>query len=90
MPNKKMTEEKQERKPTDWKDAVVKWMGLFPVLLVIACTTKMLGVKPLPLKLFIESLIIVPLLHYIVTPFMERTFSGWIYDDESKEAKREG
>lgn len=77
---------KKRGKTTDWKDVIVKWMGLFPVLLVIAYTTKFLGIEPLALKLFCETIIVVPLLHYVVTPLMERTFSDWIHDDEDDDS----
>lgn len=75
--------------PTAWKDIVVKWLGLFPVLLVISYTTKFLGIKPLALKLFCETVIVVPLLHYIVTPLMEQWFSDWIHDGKGEASGKE-
>lgn len=59
---------------------LVKWMGLFPVLLLIAYTIKWLPIDPvLPLKLLIETAILVPLLNYVITPLMDDLFSDWLY-----------
>ncbi|OAV46028.1 hypothetical protein [Lewinella sp. 4G2] len=65
--------------PTKWKLLIVKWLGLFPTILVISYSTKWLGLKPLALKLAVETLILVPLLAYVVTPMMDSIFSEWLY-----------
>ena len=74
-----MADPKEGISPPEWKLNVIKWLGLFPVILVVSYTTKFLGIKPLALKLFVETLIIVPLLSYVVTPKMDDWFSDWLY-----------
>ena len=60
---------------------LVKWLGLFPVLLVLAYGLKMLNIEPLWFKLLLETAILVPLLNYVITPFMDSVFSDWLYKD---------
>ena len=75
--------------PPKWKLIIVTWLGLFPVLLVLSYGTKLLGVKPLILKLFIETIILVPLLNYVIQPFMDSLLSKWLYRgiDEKQQQK---
>ena len=59
---------------------LVKWLGLFPVLLAVAYTIKLLPIDPaLPLKLLMETAVLVPLLNYVITPFMDDLFADWLY-----------
>lgn len=58
---------------------LVKWLGLFPVLLIIAYTLQWLKVEPLWFKLICETAILVPLLNYVITPMMDSLFSEWLY-----------
>ena len=74
-----MAKDDKQKSPPGWKEIIVKWLGLFPVILVISYCTKWIGIQPLYLKLFVETVIIVPLLHYAVTPLMKTLFSDWLY-----------
>lgn len=76
MPEQTQTAEQK----TEWKAVVVKWIGLFPALLAIAYLTKFIGIKPLALKLFVETIIVVPLVHYVIAPKMKSLFHDWVYD----------
>ncbi len=68
---------------------LVKWLGLMPALLVVAYTLKWLKVEPLWLKLFLETLILVPLLNYVITPLVDSLFSNWLYRGIDKDAQRQ-
>ena len=61
---------------------LVKWLGLFPPLIAIAYAIKWLPIDP-PLwgRLLIETAILVPLLNYVITPFVDDLFSDWLYAD---------
>ena len=75
-----MGDPKEGASPPTWKLMLVKWMGLFPALLTVAYAVKWLPVDPpLWLRLLIETAILVPLLNYVVTPFMDDLFEGWLY-----------
>ena len=74
--------------PPMWKFLIVKWMGLFPTILVFAYTSKMIGIEPMWLKMLIESVVLVPLLAYVITPFMDTVFSEWLYKGIDPEQQR--
>ena len=68
---------------------LVKWLGLFPVLVAFAYFFTYLGLKPLWLMLFVETLFLIPLLNYAITPFMDSLFAKWLYEgiDEEQQNK---
>ena len=75
-----MGDPKEGASPPTWKLMLVKWLGLFPVLLLVAYTIKLLPIDPvLPLKLLMETAVVVPILNFIVTPLMDDLFSDWLY-----------
>lgn len=65
--------------PPRWKQAIVEWMGLIPVLLFLSYLIKWLGVETMWLKLIIEASILVPLLKFVIVPLMDGLFSDWLY-----------
>ena len=68
---------------------LVKWLGLFPILLILAYSLKWLKVEPLWFKLICETAVLVPLLNYVITPVMDSLFSDWLYEgiDEEQQQK---
>lgn len=74
--------------PPTWKLMLVKWMGLFPPLLLVAYLLQYLEVEPLWWKLVLETSIIVPLLNYVIAPLMDSVFSRWLYAGVDKEQQR--
>ena len=68
---------------------LVKWLGLFPVLLVVAYALKWLKVEPLWFKLILETAILVPLLNYVITPMMDSLFSEWLYEGVDEDAQHQ-
>lgn len=75
-----MSDSSNDRSPPTWKVMILKWLALFPVLLVLSYLIEWLPVDPaLWLKLMIETMITVPLLNYVITPWIDRTFENWLY-----------
>ena len=75
-----MGDPKAGASPPTWKLMLVKWLGLFPVILAISYVIEWLPVDPaLWLKLLVTTAITVPLLNYVITPWMDDTFSDWLY-----------
>lgn len=68
---------------------LVKWLGLFPILLILAYGLKWLKVEPLWLKLLCETAILVPLLNYVITPWMDSLFSSWLYEGVDEDAQQQ-
>ena len=85
---------KEGPSPPTWKLAIVKWIGLFPPLLGLAYGFDYLSQTFLPtdlwcvqpngtlllwFKLLLETLILVPLLNFVITPLMDDWFAGFLY-----------
>ena len=75
-----MGDPKEGASPPTWKLMLVKWIGLFPVLLAVAYLIQVLPIDPpLPLKLLMETAVVVPLLNYVITPLVDDLFASWLY-----------
>ena len=75
--------------PPTWKLMLVKWLGLLPPLMTIAYILMWLKVEPLWFKLLIETAILVPLLNYVITPFVDSLFSEWLYEGIDEDAQKQ-
>ncbi|WP_116124637.1 hypothetical protein [Lewinella sp. IMCC34183] len=76
--------------PPTWKLMLVKWLGLFPPLLLIAYFLQWLKIEPLWFKLFLETLFLVPLLNYVITPVVDSLFSEWLYAGVDEDQQNQG
>ncbi|WP_168037251.1 hypothetical protein [Neolewinella antarctica] len=68
---------------------LVKWLGLYPLLVAVSYLMKWISVEPLWFKLICTTAILVPLLNYVITPLMDSLFSEWLYKgiDEEEQHK---
>ena len=70
---------------------VAKWLVLLPALMLVAYTIKWSAWEPvLWVKLIAETVVLIPLMHYVITPVIDRALSGWLYAgiDEEQQHKR--
>lgn len=80
--------------PPTWKLALVKWVGIYPPLLVLAYGFDFLSKQFLPTSLWIvkddgtmllwfkllcETAILVPFLNFILTPWLDDVFARFLY-----------
>lgn len=94
-----MSDPKKGPPPPTWRLMLVKWLGIFPPLLAIsyaltwiskgAFPTSWMLVKPdgtlvLWAKLFVETLVLVPLLNLVITPWLDDVFEDFLYSDEQQ------
>ncbi len=68
---------------------LVKWLGLLPPLMIVAYVLKWLKVEPLWFKLICETIVLVPLLNYVITPLVDDIFSSWLYKGIDKEKQQQ-
>jgi antibiotic biosynthesis monooxygenase (ABM) superfamily enzyme len=77
-----MSEEKPHvppARPPRYKLALITWLGVYPFLTVtLALLGPMMETWPLPLRTLLVTLLLVPLLVYIVFPLLNRAFRGWL------------
>jgi len=72
--------------PPTWKLMIAKWCGLYPALLIVSYAIQWAPIDPpLFLKLFLTTVILVPLLNYIITPLMDSLLEDWLYDGLPRE-----
>ena len=64
---------------------LVKWLGLYPILVLLSYAFKWGNVEPLWFKLICTTAILVPLLNYLITPLMDSLFSEWLYKGISED-----
>ncbi len=75
-----MGDPKEGASPPTWKLMLVKWLGLYPILVLISYGIKWAPIDPsIPVKLLITTGILVPLLNYVITPLFDSLFSDWLY-----------
>ncbi len=67
--------------PPKWKSTVVSWFGIYPVALVITYLMQAagLGKLPTPLRIFVLSIMVLPVTAYIVGPRIAHFMRGWLY-----------
>ena len=76
--------------PPTWKMMLVNYLGLLPALFIVSYAIEFAPIDPpLWLKLIMETLVVIPLMHYVITPFVDRAFSEWLYEgvDEAQQHK---
>lgn len=67
--------------PKRWKTAIIIWLGIYPTITLILST---LGpyILPLHIPVFLKTLPItllaVPIMVYLVLPFLQKIFRTWL------------
>ncbi|MET1005546.1 MAG: antibiotic biosynthesis monooxygenase [Propionibacteriaceae bacterium] len=68
--------------PPRWKQAVSIWLGFYPTNLVLTALLTLLApgvlALPLPLRLLITTVLVTPVMTYLVLPGVTRLLSPWL------------
>ncbi|MBP7407581.1 MAG: hypothetical protein KA941_02370 [Flavobacteriales bacterium] len=65
--------------PPRWKIAVLIWLAIYPsITLLFFFFGKPLLLIPLPLRTLAVTLILVPLMVFILLPAMQKLFKNWL------------
>jgi uncharacterized protein len=68
--------------PPRYKMATVTWLAVFPVVTVIfSLFGQWLNMLPTLLRTLVFTVVMVPLMTYVIMPRMTRLFSFWLYPD---------
>ena len=66
-------------RPPRYKQAVITWLGVYPILTVtLALLRPVMGTWPLPVQTLLVTVLLVPLLTYLVFPVLNRAFRAWL------------
>lgn len=65
--------------PPRYKQAIVSWLALYPVLTALVFVMRpIVGELPLPLQTFVMTAILIPLMTWVLVPFVQRLLGGWL------------
>lgn len=66
--------------PKKWKMAVLVWIAIYPTitLLLALLGDQFALIAPLPLRTFVLTIIVVPLMVFSIMPAMQRLLSNWL------------
>lgn len=67
--------------PARWKQAVTIWLGFFPTNLVFSLLVALLpvwGAVPLALRVLITTVVLTPVMTYLVLPFVTARLRPWL------------
>ncbi len=68
-------------KPPRWKMAVIIWLGIYPVITILVYLLFPFMARhnwPLPLRTLLLTLIAVPLMAFVVLPFLQKLLKNWL------------
>ena len=66
-------------RPPRYKQAVITWIGVYPILTVtLALLGPVMRGWPLPLQTLLVTLLLVPLLTYLIFSWLNRAFRAWL------------
>ena len=66
--------------PKRWKMAIMVWLAIYPtVTLIFTFFGKdLLQIHPLPLRTFFLTLVVVPLMVFVLIPFLQKILGNWL------------
>jgi antibiotic biosynthesis monooxygenase (ABM) superfamily enzyme len=66
--------------PKKWKMAILIWVAIYPTItLIFALFGKyLMQINPLPLRTLAITLIIVPLMVFVLLPTLQKLFGKWL------------
>ncbi len=69
--------------PPRWKQSVSIWLGFYPTNLAFTALLSVLVPSvltlPLPLRLLITTVVVTPIMTYLVLPFVTARLAGWLH-----------
>lgn len=73
--------------PPKWKTTLMSWAAIYVLVVAMSYTLQALNVKlPIPLAALVLTGVIVPLVAYVVGPWMGRVLRGWLHAGSIDEA----
>lgn len=65
--------------PPKWKNVIIVWLAIYPTITFV---TYLIGDKiknlPLPIKTLIMTGLLVPLMVYVLLPFLKKIMANWL------------
>lgn len=66
--------------PKKWKMAIVIWIAIYPTitLMFLAFGSSFASINPLPLRTLVITVIVVPLMVFIMMPLAQKLLANWL------------
>ncbi|MCC6582161.1 MAG: hypothetical protein IT271_00515 [Chitinophagales bacterium] len=63
-----------------WKFAVMVWIAIYPSITLVSLILSPVLIKlPIPLRTLVLTLILVPLMVFIIMPFLQKLLAKWLF-----------
>ena len=66
--------------PKKWKMAIVIWLAIYPLITLIFTVLGpyLVQINPLPLRTLVITLIAIPIMVFILMPFLQTLLRNWL------------
>jgi len=65
--------------PPRWKTAVLIWLAIYPsITLLMLLFGDLLAQLPMPLRTLVLTVVLVPLMVFVLLPRLQKLFAGWL------------
>lgn len=71
---------KHPARPPRWKFAVVVWLAIYPLVTLFfgLFGPEIMAINPLPLRTLLITLVLVPLMVFVLIPLLQRWLGPWL------------
>jgi antibiotic biosynthesis monooxygenase (ABM) superfamily enzyme len=65
--------------PKKWKMAIVVWLAIYPLITIVFLLfgKYLVQINPIPLRTLIMTVILVPLMVFLVMPLIQKLLKNW-------------
>jgi len=66
--------------PKKWKMAIMIWIAIYPTITLIFMFfgKDLMLINPLPLRTFLLTLVVVPLMTFVLIPLLQKILGTWL------------
>ena len=66
--------------PKKWKMAIIIWVAIYPTITTIFLLfgKQLMAVNPLPLRTLCLTLVVVPLMVFVLIPLLQKLLGNWL------------
>lgn len=67
--------------PKKWKMAVMIWLAIYPLITTVFAVfgKYLMQINPLPLRTFAITVVLVPIMVFILIPLLQKLLGNWIH-----------
>jgi antibiotic biosynthesis monooxygenase (ABM) superfamily enzyme len=67
--------------PKKWKMAIVVWLAIYPLITIVFLLfgKYLVQINPIPLRTLIMTLILVPLMVFVLMPMIQKLLKNWLF-----------